>query len=117
MVLERDDPEERPRPAREPPAKSIRGQKLSETAAPKTVAHGDEGHTPSYEKTTQKGVAEGYPGLDFQQLVEQPVQRIDTDLDANKDPSPSVGDMFAATDTSKFYICFAAGIWKSVTLT
>jgi len=32
-------------------------------------------------------------------------------LDANKAPSPSVGQWYWATDTEKLYYCVSAGVW------
>lgn len=35
-------------------------------------------------------------------------------LDANKDASPNVGDVYVATDTSKLYVCFVVGAWTNI---
>jgi len=35
-------------------------------------------------------------------------------LDASKPASPGVGDVYCATDTEKYYICYSAGTWTEV---
>lgn len=41
------------------------------------------------------------------------VTNIKQGLDADKSASPSVGDVYLATDTSLFYVCFVTGTWQS----
>lgn len=41
-----------------------------------------------------------------------PVGNLKSGLDALKSASPESGDVFLATDTGIFYVCFIAGTWS-----
>ena len=36
-------------------------------------------------------------------------------LDASKPASPNTGDIYAATDTEKLYVCYTTGVWTDPT--
>jgi hypothetical protein len=40
-----------------------------------------------------------------------PVINLQNGLDADKPDSPAPGDIYIATDTTKFYICYTEGVW------
>jgi hypothetical protein len=42
----------------------------------------------------------------------RPPKNIKSGLDASKPATPSVGDIYLATDTNKLYTCKAAGVWS-----
>jgi hypothetical protein len=48
------------------------------------------------------------------QLARGVVTNIQEGTDAGKPGSPSVGDIYIATDTTKVYVCYSAGNWQSV---
>lgn len=44
------------------------------------------------------------------------VSTLDHGADAAKSADPNAGDCYLATDTNKFYVCFAGGVWTDLTL-
>ena len=42
------------------------------------------------------------------------VRNLESGLAAAKPGSPAVGDCYVETNTSKFYVCYSAGVWTQV---
>lgn len=52
------------------------------------------------------------------QVYEEDVEAgsLTSGLDANKSATPSVGDVYLATNTKKLYVCFAVNVWTNVSI-
>ena len=43
-----------------------------------------------------------------------PVKNLMSGAESAKPPTPEVGDVYIETDTTKFYVCYSAGVWTQV---